>query len=427
MDDTRYTVTFEANGGTGEMSIDKTFGPEYITPVCQFTPPENYKFDYWYVLNGEAGNKYKEGSKMMITSDITLVASWAPDASLSFHVDYIDTTSESPTNLMQFTYSFTDEYSMYEEFKISFNTFYGSDFALEIGIGATDDATTDTLDLSSYASRFTSDEVVSYTIFGYHYDDQEQHEYELYDGSFSNKQIQKERFDGIYIGKELAVDNGTYEFITMDGKAYLPIKLDMSDYNQETYGNALSLRLEKTGDTPQVIDLNLTNGMSYVIFNNNDQSSITFDSIQVLGVTGKAFVSLSSITLNESTSNTFYGFNIDESSLFDGDSNISVSLVGNAVNGDTFGDLTNIYTYMITFRPRSTDGSVYYLGDEIKFEMPFEPSQNTKLDEYINLECEDIDELIRFMKRYAFEIELSYYDNDLNSYIYITTYSNVCF
>ena len=68
-----------------------------------------------------------------------------------------------------------------------------------------------------------------------------------------------------------------------------------------------------------------------------------------------------------------------------------------------------------------------YLGDEVKFEMPFEPSASTKLDEYINLECEDIDELIRFMKRYAFEIELSYYDNDLNSYIYITTYSNVCF
>lgn len=68
----RYVVTFDANGGEGEMS------PQVYD--CQMQPlnantftREGYIFNGWY---SEDGNSYEDGAKIKLQKDITLFARW---------------------------------------------------------------------------------------------------------------------------------------------------------------------------------------------------------------------------------------------------------------------------------------------------------------------------------------------------------------
>ena len=67
-----YQVSFNANGGTGIMSDDTTYG-EYYLPSCTFTAPENKVFKCWKV-NGE---EYSVGSLVLITENTEIDAVWA--------------------------------------------------------------------------------------------------------------------------------------------------------------------------------------------------------------------------------------------------------------------------------------------------------------------------------------------------------------
>jgi len=69
-DEIKYTVTYDANGGSGTMSGDNT--QYYIFPDCTFTAPEEKTFDKWEV-NGE---KYIPGDDIRLTEDITVKATW---------------------------------------------------------------------------------------------------------------------------------------------------------------------------------------------------------------------------------------------------------------------------------------------------------------------------------------------------------------
>ena len=70
-----YTVTFNANGGTGTMNPTQTNGSLYVTPACGFSY-ENHTFDGW-ALNSASGEKYQVGSTINdISSNITLFATW---------------------------------------------------------------------------------------------------------------------------------------------------------------------------------------------------------------------------------------------------------------------------------------------------------------------------------------------------------------
>ena len=66
----KYTVTYDANGGTGTMS-DET-SQYYIFPSCDFTAPTGKTFDKWEVN----GKKYKVGDTLTLTEDITVKATW---------------------------------------------------------------------------------------------------------------------------------------------------------------------------------------------------------------------------------------------------------------------------------------------------------------------------------------------------------------
>ena len=68
----KYTVKFEAGGGTGEMAEVKDVKGEYELPACTFTAPEGKEFAGWQV-----GEEVKAaGEKITVSADVTLVATW---------------------------------------------------------------------------------------------------------------------------------------------------------------------------------------------------------------------------------------------------------------------------------------------------------------------------------------------------------------
>lgn len=73
-----WTVTFEANGGTGTMPEQKVQSeaetmPFYL-PSNNFTAPEGMEFAYWTVSGFEG--EYLPGDVVNISSDITVTANW---------------------------------------------------------------------------------------------------------------------------------------------------------------------------------------------------------------------------------------------------------------------------------------------------------------------------------------------------------------
>ena len=66
------TITFDANGGTGQMAPVKVLkGTKYTLPECGFTAPANQVFDSW-----DAG---EPGEEIEITGDTVITAQWALD------------------------------------------------------------------------------------------------------------------------------------------------------------------------------------------------------------------------------------------------------------------------------------------------------------------------------------------------------------
>lgn len=73
---TKYTISFDANGGTGTMaSVQVNKNSSYELPICTFTAPSGKDFDYWSVSG------VKQTTSITVTSDITLVANWKDKAS----------------------------------------------------------------------------------------------------------------------------------------------------------------------------------------------------------------------------------------------------------------------------------------------------------------------------------------------------------
>ena len=70
------TVTYDANGGTGEMpDVQMQEGETLTLPTCGFTAPENQKFKIWSIANVE----YAPGSTYVVTCDTTVKAIWEKD------------------------------------------------------------------------------------------------------------------------------------------------------------------------------------------------------------------------------------------------------------------------------------------------------------------------------------------------------------
>lgn len=75
---TTYTVTFDANGGSGSMSsVPVTSGTTYTLPECTFAAPANQKFKTWKV--GET--EYAVGATITVSGNVTVTAVWEDTAS----------------------------------------------------------------------------------------------------------------------------------------------------------------------------------------------------------------------------------------------------------------------------------------------------------------------------------------------------------
>ncbi len=81
-----YMVSFDANGGSGEMAPDviesTTPTATYILPECTFTAPEGMEFVYWTIDDGEVD--YYPGDPIDVSASITLVANWDFSAQADF-------------------------------------------------------------------------------------------------------------------------------------------------------------------------------------------------------------------------------------------------------------------------------------------------------------------------------------------------------
>ena len=68
-----YTVTFDANGGTGSMDAAKVEqGKKLTLPACTFTAPDGKRFKAWNVN----GTEYQPEAQVDITADTTVKAVW---------------------------------------------------------------------------------------------------------------------------------------------------------------------------------------------------------------------------------------------------------------------------------------------------------------------------------------------------------------
>ena len=83
---TTYTISFNANGGTGTMKPMRVkAGENYTLPECTFTPPEGREFAGWLAVNGTV---YPAGTKVISSYDQSFKATWkdkeAAEVTISF-------------------------------------------------------------------------------------------------------------------------------------------------------------------------------------------------------------------------------------------------------------------------------------------------------------------------------------------------------
>lgn len=74
---THFTVSFDANGGTGEMApADVDADAEYTVPASTFTAPSGKVFDSWNTAADGTGTKYMPQDAPAIHENVTLFAQW---------------------------------------------------------------------------------------------------------------------------------------------------------------------------------------------------------------------------------------------------------------------------------------------------------------------------------------------------------------
>ena len=76
---TTYTVTYNANGGTGSTTDSNSpynSGATVTVKPNAFTAPSGKQFDHWNTSSTDNGTSYNPGTTFTISSDITLYAIW---------------------------------------------------------------------------------------------------------------------------------------------------------------------------------------------------------------------------------------------------------------------------------------------------------------------------------------------------------------
>ena len=69
-----HTITFDANGGSGEMAPVTVSTIRYELPECKFTAPQGKEFRCWKIYGDDAD--YAVGAKIRLDADKKLIAQW---------------------------------------------------------------------------------------------------------------------------------------------------------------------------------------------------------------------------------------------------------------------------------------------------------------------------------------------------------------
>ena len=80
-----YTVSFNANGGTGTMANVTGVTSSYTLPTCTFTAPTNKQFKGWAT---SASGTVITGTSITVTADTTLYAIWEPIPATTYTVSF---------------------------------------------------------------------------------------------------------------------------------------------------------------------------------------------------------------------------------------------------------------------------------------------------------------------------------------------------
>ena len=119
-----YTVTFNANGGTGSMADATGVSGDYVLPVCGFTAPNGKQFKAWSV----GGVEKAAGDTITVTANTTVTAVWEDIPVVTYTVSFdanggsvtpasAETTAEGkltslPTPTRSGSYSFDGWYTV---------------------------------------------------------------------------------------------------------------------------------------------------------------------------------------------------------------------------------------------------------------------------------------------------------------------------
>ena len=79
-----YTVSFDANGGTGTMTDVTNVSGEYTLPANGFTAPDGKQFKSWSV----GGNEKAVGDKITVTANTTVTAVWGDIPVVTYTVSF---------------------------------------------------------------------------------------------------------------------------------------------------------------------------------------------------------------------------------------------------------------------------------------------------------------------------------------------------
>ncbi len=80
-----YTVSFDANGGTGTMADVTGIPGEYTLPACTFGAPSGQQFKAWRV----GGIEKAVGDKITVTANTTVTAVWENIPALTYTVSFV--------------------------------------------------------------------------------------------------------------------------------------------------------------------------------------------------------------------------------------------------------------------------------------------------------------------------------------------------
>ena len=72
-------ISFNANGGSGEMENELKTKGNYTLPSCTFTPPSGKQFLCW-AKNSTTGTQYNSGTQYNVNDDVTFYAIWEENA-----------------------------------------------------------------------------------------------------------------------------------------------------------------------------------------------------------------------------------------------------------------------------------------------------------------------------------------------------------